>query len=401
MKIIQERAPHLRRKDSVAIMMTDVVIALLPVIVYSFLFYNLYALRNLLISVLVFELCEFVFVLIQNRVPTDGEKHSLSEYLKRGITAYKNHLPVNLLVPLVSGLIYGLISPIDTSNGMLFYLVLISGAVFGSVIGKLVFGGTGNNIFNPAAVGMVFSKICWGSYYVYPDPFAPGSTGKVGSNLLDVSNEFISGATPISVNNINSINSGVFNNPNLTNYSLLDLFLGRIPGVMGEVCKVLILVGLAYLIIRHTIDWRISVSYIASFFVYMVVCGVILWYAGFWLTDTARLNPFYFATYELLSGGLIFGATFMATDPVTSPITGPGRTLFGIILGSLTALMRLFSSSPEGVVYAILIGNMITPMIDYYKWSDNRWTWKKIACMASVFVFTVLVIIWAVTVKVL
>ena len=401
MKIIQERAPHLRRKDSVAIMMTDVVIALLPVIVYSFLFYNLYALRNLLISVLVFELCEFVFVLIQNRVPTDGEKHSLSEHLKRGITAYKNHLPVNLLVPLVSGLIYGLISPIDTSNGMLFYLVLISGAVFGSVIGKLVFGGTGNNIFNPAAVGMVFSKICWGSYYVYPDPFAPDSTGKVGSNLLDVSNEVISGATPISVNNINSINSGVFNNPNLTNYSLLDLFLGRIPGVMGEVCKVLILVGLAYLIIRHTIDWRISVSYLASFFVYMVVCGVILWYAGFWLTDTARLNPFYFATYELLSGGLIFGATFMATDPVTSPITGPGRTLFGIILGSLTALMRLFSSSPEGVVYAILIGNMITPMIDYYKWSDNRWTWKKIACMASVFVFTVLVIIWAVTVKVL
>lgn len=401
MKIIQERAPHLRRKDSVAIMMTDVVIALLPVIVYSFLFYNLYALRNLLISVFVFELCEFVFVLIQNRVPTDGEKHSITEHLKRGWTAYLNHLPTNLLVPLVSGLIYGLISPVDTSNGMLFYLVLISGAVFGAVIGKMVFGGTGNNIFNPAAVGMVFSKICWGSYYVYPDPFAPDSTGKVGSNLLDVSNEVISGATPISVNNINSINSGVFNNPNLTNYSLLDLFLGRIPGVMGEVSKVLILVGLVYLIIRHTIDWRISVSYLASFFVYMVVCGVILWYAGFWLTDTARLNPFYFATYELLAGGLMFGATFMATDPVTSPITGPGRVLYGIILGSLTALMRLFSSSPEGVIYAILIGNMITPMIDYYKWSDNRWTWKKIVCMASVFVFTVLVIIWSVTVKVL
>ncbi len=401
MKIISERAPYLRRKGNVSTMMLDVVIALLPIVVFSFLFYNLYALRNILISIAVFELCELSFCLIKNRIPTDGEKHSLKEHLKHGIAAYKNNLLSNLLVPLVSALIYALISPIDTSNGMLFYLVLISGAVFGSVVGKFMFGGTGNNIFNPAAVGMVFSKICWGSYFVYPDPFAPGSTGKVGANLGDVSNEVISGATPISISNINTINSGVFNNPNLTNYSLLDLFLGRIPGVMGEVCKVLILVGMIYLIARKAIDFRIPVAYLATFFVLMTIAGAILWYAGFWLTDTVHLNPFYFATYELLAGGLMFGAVFMATDPVTSPVTAPGRVLYGIILGCLTALMRLFSSSPEGVVYAILIGNMVTPMIDYYKWSDNRWTWKKIACMAGVFAFTSLIIVWAVCVKVL
>ena len=401
MKIISERAPYLRRKGNVSTMMLDVVIALLPIVVYSFLFYNLYALRNILISIAVFEFCEFSFCLIKNRIPTDGEKHSLKEHLKHGIAAYKNNLLSNLLVPLVSALIYALISPIDTSNGMLFYLVLISGAVFGSVVGKFMFGGTGNNIFNPAAVGMVFSKICWGSYFVYPDPFAPGSTGKVGANLGDVSNEVISGATPISISNINTINSGVFNNPNLTNYSLLDLFLGRIPGVMGEVCKVLILVGMIYLIARKAIDFRIPVAYLATFFVLMTIAGAILWYAGFWLTDTVHLNPFYFATYELLAGGLMFGAVFMATDPVTSPVTAPGRVLYGIILGCLTALMRLFSSTPEVVVYAILIGNMVTPMIDYYKWSDNRWTWKKIACMAGVFAFTSLIIVWAVCVKVL
>lgn len=401
MKIISERAPYLRRKGNVSTMMLDVVIALLPIVVYSFLFYNLYALRNILISVAVFELSEFCFCLIKNRIPTDGEKHSLVDHLKHGFLAYKANLSSNLLVPLVSALIYALISPIDTSNGMLFYLVLISGAVFGSVVGKFMFGGTGNNIFNPAAVGMVFSKICWGSYYVYPDPFAPGSTGKVGWNLGDVSNEVIAGATPISISNINSINSGVFNNPNLTNYSLLDLFLGRIPGVMGEVCKVLILVGMVYLIVRKAIDFRIPLAYLCTFFVLMTISGAILWYGGYWLTDTIRLNPFYFATYELLSGGLMFGAVFMATDPVTSPITAPGRTLYGIILGCLTALMRLFSSSPEGVVYAILIGNMLTPMIDYYKWSDNRWTWKKVAAMAGVFAFTALIIVWAVCVKVL
>lgn len=401
MKIISEKAPYLRRKDSVSMMMLDVVIALLPIVVYSFLFYNLYALRNILLSVLAFELCEFVFVLIKNRIPTDGEKHGFGEHLKHGWAAYLANWKVNVLVPLVSGLIYALISPIDTSNGMLFYLALISGAVFGSFIGKLVFGGTGNNIFNPAAVGMVFSKICWGSYYVYPDPFAPGSTGKVGANLSDVSNEIISGATPISVSNINTINSGAFENPNLTNYSLLDLFLGRIPGVMGEVCKVLILVGMVYLILRNAIDWRIPLAYLVSFFLFMTIAGTILWQAGFWLTDKIHLNPFYFACYELLSGGLMFGAVFMATDPVTSPITAPGRVLYGVILGSLTALMRLFSSSPEGVVYSILIGNMLTPMIDYYKWSDNRWTWKKIACIVGVFAFTSLVIVWAVSVKVL
>lgn len=401
MKVITERAPHLRRKSNVSWMMLDVVIALVPIIIYSFLFYNLYALRNLLISVFVFELCEFVFVLIKNRIPTDGDKHSLKEHLISGLKAYKLHLSTNILVPLVSGLIYGLISPIDTSNGMLFYLVLISGAVFGSVIGKLVFGGTGNNIFNPAAVGMVFSKICWGSYYVYPDPFSPSASGKVGVNFSDVSNEITTGATPISVDNINSINSGVFNNPNLTNYSLLDLFLGRIPGLMGEVCKVLIIVGFIYLVIRHTIDFRISLFYVASFFLFMVIAGTILWYAGYYLTDTVRLNPFYFATYELLSGGLLFGAVFMATDPVTSPITKPGRVIYGVILGALTAIMRLFSSSPEGVIYAILIGNMLTPMIDYYKWSNNKWNWKKIVCASSIFVVTALIIVWAVCVKVL
>ena len=91
----------------------------------------------------------------------------------------------------------------------------------------------------------------------------------------------------------------------------------------------------------------------------------------------------------------------MATDPVTSPITKPGRVIYGVILGALTAIMRLFSSSPEGVIYAILIGNMLTPMIDYYKWSNNKWNWKKIVCASSIFVVTALIIVWAVCVKVL
>ena len=272
--------------------------------------------------------------------------------------------------------------------------------MFGSIIGKLVFGGTGNNIFNPAAVGMVFSKICWGSYYLYPNPFATKTFG-VGNSFIDNSYEITTGATPISVDNINSINSGTFNNPILTNYSLLDLFLGRIPGVMGEVCKVLIIIGFVYLVIRHTIDFHIPVYYLLFFYLFMLIAGCILYGANYSLKDGVRLNPFYFATYELLSGGLLFGAVFMATDPVTSPITVPGRVIYGISLGALTTIMRLFVSAPEGVVYSILIGNMLTPMIDYYKWSSNKWNIKKICVAGSIFVATSLVIVWALCTKVL
>lgn len=400
MKVITERSPHLRRKGNASEMMLDVVIALLPIVIFSFVVFRLYALRNLLISILVFELCEFVFVLIKNRIPTDGDKHPLKEHLKSGLTAYKKHLSTNIIVPLVSGLIFGLISPVRTSNEPLIYLVLITGAMFGSIIGKLVFGGTGNNIFNPAAVGMVFSKICWGSYYLYPNPFATKTFG-VGNSFIDNSYEITTGATPISVDNINSINSGTFNNPILTNYSLLDLFLGRIPGVMGEVCKVLIIIGFIYLVIRHTIDFHIPVYYLLSFYLFMLIAGCILYGANYSLKDGVRLNPFYFATYELLSGGLLFGAVFMATDPVTSPITVPGRVIYGISLGALTTIMRLFASAPEGVVYSILIGNMLTPMIDYYKWSSNKWNIKKICVAGSIFVATSLVIVWALCTKVL
>lgn len=394
MKVITERSPHLRRKGNASEMMLDVVIALLPIVIFSFVVYRLYALRNLLISVLVFELCEFVFVLIKNRIPTDGDKHPLKEHLKSGLTAYKKHLSTNIIVPLVSGLIFGLISPVRTSNEPLIYLVLITGSMFGSIIGKLVFGGTGNNIFNPAAVGMVFSKICWGSYYLYPNPFASDKSFGVGNSFIDNSYEITTGATPISVDNINSINSGIFNTPNLSNYSLLDLFLGRIPGVMGEVCKLLIIIGFIYLVIRHTIDFHIPFYYLLSFYLFMLIAGCIL-KAG------KGVNPFYFATYELLSGGLLFGAVFMATDPVTSPITVPGRVIYGVTLGALTTIMRLFASAPEGVVYSILIGNMLTPMIDYYKWSNNKWNLKKICVASSIFVATSLIIVWALCTKVL
>ncbi|MFA6829593.1 MAG: RnfABCDGE type electron transport complex subunit D [Bacilli bacterium] len=385
MQIIQEKSPHIRRKDSVASMMGDVCIALIPVIIYSLVVYKLFALRNILLSVAVMELCEFIFVLIQNRIPYDGEKHSLKENLQKGVQAYHRE---NFLAPLVSALIFALIMPVETSPAGIYWVSMIAGGIFGMVIGKLVFGGLGQNIFNPAAVGMVFSKLCFSSYTVTTDPF--GSTDAFASS--GIGDSIIASSTSLS--NISMADKVV----NLSNYSLLELFLGQTPGLMGEACKLVLLLSLVYLIVRHTIDWRITLSYVGAFAILMLFSGIVIS-----VTSTghakAIVNPFYFMTYQLLSGGLLFGAIFMATDPVTSPITKPGRVLYGVILAICTALIRLFGSYPEGVVFSILIGNLLTPMIDYYKWSGNKWNWKKIVLTASVFIVGLLIIIWALSVQ--
>ena len=166
MQIIKESAPHLRRKDNMATMMLDVIIALLPTVIFSLVIFKLDALRNILLSIATMELCEFVFVLIKNRIPYDGNKHTLKEHFEKQRKAYTIN---NFLVPLVSALIFAMIMPASSNPGSIIYVALILGSAFGLIIGKLVFGGTGKNIFNPAAVGMVFAKLCFGSYYTDPD----------------------------------------------------------------------------------------------------------------------------------------------------------------------------------------------------------------------------------------
>lgn len=374
--IIKESAPHIRRKDSLNRMMLDVIIALLPIIIYSFVVSPLPALRNILVSVFTMELAEFIFVLIQNKLPYDGKKHTFKEHFENQKKAYRLS---NVTVPLVSALIYALIMPTYMEPGYeyLMYFALVTGAVFGLAIGKLVFGGTGNNIFNPAAVGMVFAKLCFGGHFVYFDAFQTKGIIEAGATALGSSNMDLA--------------TGLFNP---TGYSLLDLFLGRTPGLMGEACKLAILIGLIYLIIRHTIDWIIPLSYIGVFYLFMIIAGLILH------GRYDSIHVFEFATYHLLAGGVIFGGVFMATDPVTSPITRPGRVLYGVVLATCTTFIRLFAALPEGVVYSILIGNMLVSVIDYPKWSTNKFNWKNIIWPIGVFLFFALIMIWALCVEV-
>lgn len=367
MEFVKENSPHIHRKDSLFRMMLDVLIALLPVVVAAFVYYPLAALRNILVSCATMVLAELVFVIIMNSAKKkDGEDF-------KPLAGYSID---NVMVPLVSGVIYALIMPVATDQPGFIYYALIMGALFGIIIGKLVFGGTGKNIFNPAAVGMVFAKLCFGSHYVYP-------TAKILG-------EVTTGETALSSSLINIKNSVV----NLTSYSLLDMFLGKIPGVLGETCKIAVLLGLIYLIIRHTIDWRIPLAYIGTFAFMMLVVGLIL------QGSPLKVNAFQFLAYELLSGGLLFGAVYMATDPVTSPMSYPGRWIYGAALGAMTVLIRLFASIPEGVVFSILLGNMLVPFIDYQKWFSNKFTWKKGLALCLTILIPTLIVIWAVCVEV-
>jgi Na+-translocating ferredoxin:NAD+ oxidoreductase subunit D len=374
MTILQEKAPHLRRKDNLSMMMIDVVIALLPVMIFSLIVFKVDALRNMLLSVATMELCEFVFVLIMNRLPYDGKKHSFKEKITHALAAYS---PTSFLVPLVSALIYSLILPAQTNPPALIYYVIITGALFGEIIGKLVFGGTGKNIFNPAATGMVFVKLCFGSKFVYPTT----------TSYYDIT----TGATPLG-SVMSTIGGGM--TFNVSQYSLLDLFLGKVPGAIGETCKVAILIGLIYLILRHTIDFRIPLSYIGFFVLLSLFAGIIIHarYADIGIGD--------FIGYQLLSGGLLFGATYMATDPVTSPLTRPGKLAYGAILAVSTFFIRLFGALPEGVAFSILIANTITPLIDYRKWATSSYNWKNLLAISLIVVVALLVLVWALCVEV-
>lgn len=231
--------------------------------------------------------------------------------------------------PLVTAIILTLTVQINTS-----YFAIAVATFFAIFFGKLVFGGFGHNIFNPAGVGrmIIFSTL-------------------TGSTAADV----MTGATPItSMADAGWIikDSAVIEKFLEQFGGLWNLFIGWYPGAIGETSTLLILIVCAYLGYRKVLDWKVPVVYIGSVFIFTTIIaltnGVGMWYPMF----------------HILSGGLAFGAAFMATDPVTNPTTISGRIIFAIGLGALTVLIRLKSNLPGGVIYALLIMNMVSPLLD-------------------------------------
>nr|VFK23585.1 MAG: electron transport complex protein RnfD [Candidatus Kentron sp. MB]VFK27957.1 MAG: electron transport complex protein RnfD [Candidatus Kentron sp. MB]VFK74478.1 MAG: electron transport complex protein RnfD [Candidatus Kentron sp. MB] len=243
---------------------------------------------------------------------------------------------------LVTGLLLGVTLPPSLPLWMAFV-----GGVVAIGLGKLVWGGLGQNLFNPALVGRAFLMAAFPTAMTTWAPHGNADTffAVYASNfalpLMSAGVDGATAATPLALIKFHHEMP-----------PLLPLFLGNVPGSAGETSGLLILLGGVYLLLRQVIDWRILVGLLGSV---AVLSGLL-----YWFDPTCYPDPL----VTLLSGGLLFGAVFMATDPVTSPITPKGALFFGIGIGMLVVLIRGFGGYPEGVMYAILLMNATTPLIE-------------------------------------
>ncbi len=289
-------------------MMTDVLISLLPLVLMSLYVFRMSALKQMLICVVACLAAETLFVRMRGRDAT------LDDF---------------------SAAITGIILALSLPGTAPWYVgVLASVVAIG--IGKILFGGLGMNIFNPAMVGRAFVMIAFASVMgagAYEDP----------GSLVDI----ISQATPLTALKQSAIPTG-----------LVDMFLGMTNGSLGETSSLACLLGGIYLCVRGTASWEIPVSILV---VVALIAGIV---------DVAGSFSGDFLMHHMFGGALLFGAFFIATDPVTSPLTFKGKIIFGAATGALIMIIRLFSGYPEGVMFAVLIMNSVTPLI-------NRWTIPK------------------------
>ncbi len=331
-----QASPHIRTPNaSVQKMMLNVVVAMIPLLgitLYQFQLQFLYALVLSIVSI-----CglEALSNLIMKREQTFKDGSGLVTAIIFAFT-----LPAGIFSPDY----YGSVEKAYLVGG---FVIVASGA-FAIVVGKMIFGGLGRNIFNPAGLGRIFLLISFGSIVSY---FA-----------ADVA-AYETTATPLGIMKSAVESGNVTNALDVTKfYSLRDMFFGRTSGSFGEVSSLALLFVAAYLIIFKIADWR-----------KIVVCiGTFALLAGFY---AYRVNISYeFILYQLLTGSILFGAILMVTDPVTAPITAPGRVFYAMAIGGLTFVIRIFGAYPEGMLLSILILNMFTPAIDYHRWMSTRFT---------------------------
>lgn len=296
-------SPHIRDKSSTSRIMLDVVIALIPVVIASVF---LFGWRSLIMYMLSVVFCV-------------GFESLSRIVMKREQTIHD-----------LSAVVTGLLLAAGLPAGFPIWMLAV-GAFFAIVVVKQMFGGLGENFANPAVTGRIFLFVSFAAEstrYTVLSPFAVGPADSAARAA-----DLVTSATPLALAGTDAVPS------------YLDLFLGRHAGCLGETCIVAILIGALYLVIRRVIDLWIPLTYIAVTVICVTLVG-----ADPWL--------------HLLSGALILAAFFMATDYVTSPTTTLGKLIFGVGLGLLTFLLRMYSSMPEGVSFSILLMNILTPHIE-------------------------------------
>ena len=290
-------SPHIRAKDSTGNIMLWVVIALLPATlfgIWNFRDQNAWIL--VIVTVAAAVLTEFVYEKLMHKKVTIQDMSAA-----------------------VTGLLLALNLPPSAP-----WWMGVLGAVFAILIVKQLFGGLGQNFMNPALAARGF---LWSSF---------------SGRLTCVAYDGVAGATRRATRRADG---------SIANVDTMKMFIGQIPGTIGETSVIAIMIGAIILLLKGIIDLRIPGSYLVSFVVFITIFGG----HGF---------DWSFITAHLCGGGIMLGAWFMATDYVTSPITKKGQIVYGILLGVLTGLFRLYGGSAEGVSYAIIIGNILVPLIE-------------------------------------
>ncbi len=311
-------APHVRDPLDLKRLMSMVIISVVPSVLAAFYFFGLRFFLMIIVSYAAGLTVEMIFAMVRKEGINEGF--------------------------FVTGILFPLILP----PGLPLWMVGL-GVAFGVFMGKELFGGTGRNIFNPALVGRCFLALA------YPKAmsaswFEPSSrlTGRlfeyfsVDPSALDA----ITVATPLA-----QAKSGEMS-------SISHLFLGSVSGSAGETSAILIILGGVFLLFTRVASWRTVVSILGSF---IVLTGALIGGGALKCGIPGVFGP---VMWHLFAGGLLFGVFFMATDPVTSPTTNAGKWLYGITIGSVTVLIRNFTGYVEGVTFAILLGNIVAPIID-------------------------------------
>lgn len=307
-KLIISPAPHIHSGDSVSKNMRGVIFALVPALLVGLYFFGLGALIVTLTAVLSCMLFEYL----------------IQRFIMKGESTIMDG----------SAALTGLLLAFNLPSNLPIWIIII-GSLVAIGVAKMSFGGLGNNPFNPALVGRVFLLISFPVQMTSWPEVAPLTTAYLDAET---------GATILSM-----MKEGAGTLP-----STLDMFIGKIPGSLGEVSAVALLIGLVYMLVRKIIQWHIPVSILLTVLVFSGIMHLV--------------NPEVYASpiVHLLTGGLMLGAIFMATDYVTSPMNPRGMWIFGVGIGVLTVVIRNWGAYPEGVSFAILIMNGFTPLINFY-----------------------------------
>ncbi|NQU85847.1 MAG: RnfABCDGE type electron transport complex subunit D [Mariniphaga sp.] len=308
-------SPHIHSGESVNKIMYRVILAMMPALAWSVFVFGIDALKVTLIAVAACVAFEYL----------------IQKYLMKVVPSITDG----------SAIITGILLAFNVPSGLPWWIIII-GALVSIGIGKISFGGIGNNIFNPALVGRVFLLISF--------PVQMTSWPVIKQAGVDA----VTSATPLalikeSIKNSQPISDTLGNLP-----GTMDLLLGNMGGSLGEVSAILLILGGIYMLFRKVITWHIPVA----------VLGSIALFSGIlWIVDPdLYINP----VFHILTGGAMLGAIFMATDMVTSPMTGKGQIIYGIGIGLITISIRTWGAYPEGISFAILLMNAVVPIINTY-----------------------------------